>query len=236
MKDAKRTLELSRAFVLGKVKNQRTMVRRSLGDNANSALQAMSLLLHRIEHARRPEDLLGFEGAVAQRYFGEFGEMLSIGTGFEVTGRNRRPPTDPINAMLSFGYAMLTKEALAAAVSVGFEPGLGMYHKPRPGRPSLALDLMEEFRPLIVDSTVLTLVNSREIRASHFDRRGKAVVLTDTGRRAFIGAFERRMRSTIRHPTFGYEVTYRRALRVQARLLARAIQRDIPTYPPFCTR
>ncbi len=236
VKDAKLTLELSRAFVLGKVKNQRTMVRRSLGDTANPALQAMSLLLHRIEHARRPEDLLGFEGAAAQRYFGEFGEMLSIGTGFEVTGRNRRPPTDPINAMLSFGYAMLTKEALAAAVSVGFEPGLGMYHKLRPGRPSLALDLMEEFRPLIVDSTVLTLVNSREIRASHFDRRGKAVVLTDTGRRAFISAFERRMRSTIRHPTFGYEVTYRRALRVQARLLARAIQRDIPAYPPFCTR
>ncbi|MBC5800646.1 MAG: CRISPR-associated endonuclease Cas1 [Candidatus Eremiobacteraeota bacterium] len=236
VQDPTRTLELSRAFVLGKVKNQRTMVRRSLGDSANPALQAMSLLLHRIEHARRAEDLLGFEGAAAQRYFGEFGEMLSIGTGFEVTGRNRRPPTDPINAMLSFGYAMLTKEALAAVVTVGFEPGLGMYHKPRPGRPSLALDLMEEFRPLVVDSTVLTLVNSREIRASHFDRRGKAVVLTDAGRRAFIGAFERRMRSTIRHPTFGYEVTYRRALRVQARLLARAIQRDIPAYPPFCTR
>jgi CRISPR-associated protein Cas1 len=236
VKDEKRSLELARAFVLGKVKNQRTMVRRSLGDDAKGVLQAMSLLMHRVELARNAGELLGFEGAAAQRYFGAFADMLNVGTGFEVSGRNRRPPTDPVNALLSFGYAMLAKEALAAAVSVGFEPGLGAYHRPRPGRPSLALDLMEEFRPLIIDSTVLTSINSRELRASHFDRRGKAVVLTDGGRRTFIAAIERRLRSTILHPTFGYEVTYRRALNVQARLLARTIQGDIPSYPPFCTR
>jgi CRISPR-associated protein Cas1 len=235
-RDKERSLHLARAFVLGKVKNQRTMVRRSLGDDAKGILQAMSLLMHRIEQARDAGELLGFEGAAAQRYFEALGGMLNVGTGFEVTGRNRRPPTDPINALLSFGYSMLAKETLAAAISVGFEPGLGVYHRPRPGRPSLALDLMEEFRPLIVDSTVITAINSRELRASHFDRRGKAVVLTDGGRRAFIAAIERRLRSTIRHPTFGYEVTYRRALNVQARLLARAIQGDIPSYPPFCTR
>ncbi|MGP6158258.1 MAG: CRISPR-associated endonuclease Cas1 [Vulcanimicrobiaceae bacterium] len=235
-RDEKRCLELARAFVLGKVKNQRTMIRRSRGDEAKGILQAMSLLMHRIERARDASELLGLEGAAAQRYFDAFGDMLNVGTGFEVTGRNRRPPTDPVNALLSFGYAMLTKEALAAAVSVGFEPGLGVYHRPRPGRPSLALDLMEEFRPLIVDSTVLSAINSRELRASHFSRHGKAVVLSDDGRRTFIAAIERRLRSTIRHPTFGYEVTYRRALNVQARLLARAIQGDIPSYPPFCTR
>ncbi|MGH7756848.1 MAG: CRISPR-associated endonuclease Cas4g/Cas1g, partial [Vulcanimicrobiaceae bacterium] len=231
VREPARVLALARAFVLGKVKNQRTMVRRSLGDAAKAELQAMSLLMHRIERAAATETLLGLEGSAAQKYFAAFGEMLSVGTGFEITGRNRRPPTDPINAMLSFGYSMLAKEALAAVIAVGFEPGLGIYHKVRPGRPSLALDLMEEFRPLIVDSTVLTLINTHEMTASHFNRRGRAVVLTDSGRRLFIGAIERRLRSKIHHPTFGYEVTYRRAMQVQARLLARAIQGDIPVYP-----
>jgi CRISPR-associated protein Cas1 len=235
-KDDARCLPLARAFVAGKVKNQRTMVRRGLGDKSKEALQAMSLLLHRVERAASTEELLGLEGMAAKRYFDAYGDMLGIATGFEVTGRNRRPPTDPVNAMLSFGYAMLSKEALAAAIAVGFEPGLGFYHRLRPGRPSLALDLMEEFRPLIVDSTVLTMINTREIRASDFDRRGRAVVLTPEGRRTFIGAIERRLRSTIAHPTFGYQVTYRRALNVQARLLARTIQGDIPAYPAFVTR
>jgi CRISPR associated protein Cas1/Domain of unknown function DUF83 len=206
--DPERVQVFFRAFVLGKVKNQRTMIRRSRGDAAKRTLQEMSLLLHRIEKARGTDELLGFEGTAAQRYFDTFGEMLNVGTGFEITGRNRRPPTDPVNAMLSFGYAMLSKEVVAAAIAVGFEPGLGIYHKIRPGRPSLALDLMEEFRPLIVDSTVLTTINSKEMRPAHFDRRGKAIVLTADGRRVFIGAFERRLRSTIRHPLFGYEVTY----------------------------
>lgn len=231
------SVRLARAFVFGKVRNQRTMIRRALGGTAARAnLQSLSLLCHRIETANGTESLLGYEGNAARIYFEALGEMLSIQTGFEVSGRVRRPPTDPVNAMLSFGYAMLAKEALAAVIAVGFEPGLGFYHKIRPGRPSLALDLMEEFRPLIVDSTVLSLVNAREIRASHFDRRGKAIVLTQEGRRTFIGAIERRLRSSIVHPTFGYSVTYRRALFVQARLLARTIQGDIPAYPPFMTR
>jgi CRISPR-associated protein Cas1 len=235
-KDEGSCLRLARAFVAGKVRNQRTMVRRGLGEKAKGALQAMALLHHRAERAKCGEELLGIEGMAAKHYFEAFGEMLGIATGFEVTGRNRRPPTDPVNAMLSFGYSMLAKEALAAVIAVGFEPGLGFYHRVRPGRPSLALDLMEEFRPLIVDSTVLTLVNTHEIRASQFDRRGRAVALTPEGRRTFIGAVERRLRSTIAHPTFGYQVTYRRALNVQARLLARAIQGDIPAYPAFTTR
>jgi CRISPR-associated protein Cas1 len=234
--DPERTLPLASAFVLGKVKNQRTMIRRALGDQARSTLQGLSLLCHRIEKVSDSEQLLGLEGAAAQRYFEAFGKMLNNETGFEVNGRNRRPPTDPINAMLSFGYSMLTKEALAAVIAVGFEPGLGMYHRFRPGRPSLALDLMEEFRPLIVDSTVLTLINNREIRPSHFNRRGRAIVLTDEGRKIFLSAIERRLRSTITHPTFGYQVTYRRALNVQARLLARTLQGDIPSYQPFTTR
>lgn len=236
VRDPEVCLKLARAFVLGKVKNQRTMIRRALAKQGKSSLQSLALLMHRIARARTIEELLGLEGNAAKQYFEAFGEMLSIGTGFEVTGRNRRPPTDPVNAMLSFGYSMLAKEALSATISVGFEPGLGFYHRFRPGRPSLALDLMEEFRPLVVDSTILTLINTGEIRASHFDRRGKAIVLTDSGRRTFIGAIERRLRTTITHPIFGYQVTYRRALNAQARLLARTIQGDIPDYPPFVTR
>ena len=235
-RDEEASLQIARAFVAGKVKNQRTMVRRARGRAARRTLQSLALLLYRADRAKSSEELLGIEGMAARYYFEELGEMLGIATGFEVTGRNRRPPTDPVNAMLSFGYSMLTKEALAAVVAMGFEPGLGFYHRVRPGRPSLALDLMGEFRPLIVDSTVLTLVNTREIKASHFNRRGKAVVLTADGRRIFLGAIERRLRSTVVHPTFGYQVTYRRALNVQARLLARAIQGDIPAYPPFVTR
>jgi CRISPR-associated protein Cas1 len=236
VEDEATCLRLARAFVVGKVKNQRTMVRRSLAEKAAPVLRAMAMLLHRIEHAKNLDELLGFEGMAARHYFEAFGEMLSVATGFEIAGRNRRPPTDPINAMLSFGYAMLVKEALAAAVTVGFEPGLGMYHRLRPGRASLALDLMEEFRPLIVDSTVLSLINTREVRVEHFDRRGRAIILTDDGRRTFIRAIERRLRASIAHPTFGYQVTYRRALNVQARLLARAIQGDISEYPAFTTR
>ncbi|MGH7738333.1 MAG: CRISPR-associated endonuclease Cas4g/Cas1g [Candidatus Tyrphobacter sp.] len=236
VKDDAKAMALARAFVAGKIKNQRTMVRRALGDKAKTILQGTSFLQHRAERARASGELLGIEGMAAKHYFEAFADMLGIATGFEVTGRNRRPPTDPVNAMLSFGYSMLTREALAAVIAVGFEPGLGFYHRVRPGRPSLALDLMEEFRPLVVDSTVLTLVNTREIRGSHFDRRGKAIVLTPEGRKLFIGAIERRLRSTIVHPTFGYQVTYRRALNVQARLLARAIQGDIPAYPAFITR
>ncbi len=234
--DTAQTLPIARAIVAGKIKNQRTMIRRSLGSEAKGHLQALSLLIHRAERSADADELLGFEGAAALRYFEAFAEMLKIGTGFEITGRNRRPPTDPINALLSFGYAMLVKEALAAVIAVGFEPGLGFYHRPRPGRPSLALDLMEEFRPLIVDSTVLSAINGQELRASHFDRRGKAVVLTHDGRRTFIGAIERRLRSTIAHPVFGYEVTYRRAIYVQARLLARTVQGDVERYPAFTTR
>jgi CRISPR-associated protein Cas1 len=236
VQDVGNTLDFARCFVLGKVKNQRTMIRRALGDDARQTLQALSLICHRIQTAADVEGLLGYEGTAARYYFDAFAQMLRVHTGFEVNGRARRPPTDPVNAMLSFGYSMLVKECVAAAVAVGFEPGLGFYHKLRPGRPSLALDLMEEFRPLIVDSTVLSLVNAREIKASHFDRRGRAIVLTDEGRRTFIAAIERRLHSSITHPTFGYTVTYRRALHVQARLLARAVQGDVPAYPPFTTR
>ncbi len=231
-----RRLQIARALVEGKVRNQRTMVRRMLASTARQVLQALAICIERIRRARNVEELLGLEGRAAQLYFQALRSMLSGPTEFEFRNRNRRPPTDPVNALLSFGYAMLSKEALAAVIAVGFEPGVGVYHAQRPGRPSLALDLMEEFRPLIVDSTVLSLVNTREIRPPHFLRRGIGIALTEDGRRIVIRALERRLQSTVTHPVFEYEATYRRALWMQARLLARAIQDDIPSYPAFITR
>ena len=233
---ADRRLQIARNFVEGKVRNQRTMVRRSLGPLAKRILQALAICIERIRHARTSEELLGLEGRAAQLYFRSMTSMLDPSEDFRFRDRNRRPPTDPVNALLSFGYAMLSKEALAAIIAVGFEPGLGVYHAQRPGRPALALDLMEEFRPLIVDSTVLSVVNTGEARPQHFIRRGIGISLNDDGRRVFIRAFERRLQSKVTHPLFEYEATYRRALWMQARLLARAIQGDISEYPPFITR
>jgi CRISPR-associated protein Cas1 len=162
--------------------------------------------------------------------------MLEGDERFNVESRNRRPPRDPINALLSFVYALLVKEMTLALHAAGFDPMRGFYHRPRYGRPSLALDLAEEFRPLIGDSVVLTVVNNGEVTPSSFLRRAGAVALTDAGRRAVLAAFERRMDSLITHPLFSYRVSYRRILEVQARLLGRVLLGEIGEYPSFCTR
>ena len=151
------------------------------------------------------------------------------GEPFNIEGRNRRPPRDPVNALLSFVYALLVKEWTLALYAAGFDPLLGFYHRPRYGRPSLALDLTEEFRPLLADSTVLTLVNNGEVTAASFIRRAGAVALTDAGRRAVIAAFERRMDTLVTHPLFGYRISYRRVLEVQARLLGRVLWARLPS-------
>jgi CRISPR-associated protein Cas1 len=224
-------LRISRSIVEGKVRNQRTIG----GKRSKRVLQALAICIVRVSKASALDELLGLEGRAARIYFETFATLIS-NMSFDFRKRTRRPPSDPVNAMLSFGYAMLTKETVAAAVAVGFEPSLGVFHAIRPGRPSLALDLMEEFRPLIVDSTVLSMLNTGEIRRSHFIERGIGVNLTDEGRKIFIRAMERRLNSTIIHPTFAYEASYRRSLWIQARLLARTIQGDIDTYPAFVTR
>ena len=172
----------------------------------------------------------------AKEYFVGFAQMLKQEDAFNIEGRNRRPPRDPTNALLSFVYAMLVKELTVVLYTTGFDPMLGLYHRPRYGRPSLALDLAEEFRPLLADSVVLTLVNNGEVSPSSFVRRAGGVALTDAGRRAVIAAFERRMDTLVTHPVFGYRISYRRVLEVQARLLARALLGEIEKYPSFCTR
>jgi len=172
----------------------------------------------------------------AKLYFAGFARMLKGDQAFSIDGRNRRSPRDPVNALLSFVYAILVKELTIVLHAAGFDPMLGFYHRPRYGRPSLALDLAEEFRPLIADSVVLTLVNNGEVSPASFIRRAGAVALTDAGRRAVLAAFERRMDTLVIHPVFDYRISYRRVLEVQARLLGRALLGEIAEYPTFCTR
>jgi CRISPR-associated protein Cas1 len=155
---------------------------------------------------------------------------------FNFTNRNRRPPTDPVNAMLSLAYSMLSKDCTLAALAVGFDPYIGFFHQPRFGRPALALDLMEEMRPLIAESTVLSCINNRVVTEKDFVRAGHAVNLTAPGRKRFFQMYEQRMSSLITHPLFDYKVSYRRALELQARLLAKTLTGEIAEYIPLMTR
>ena len=183
------------------------------------------------------ETLLGIEGAAARTYFSEFEGMIkSKSLEFDFQGRNRRPPRDPVNAVLSFLYAMLIKQATVTALAVGFDPYLGFYHQPKYGKPALALDLVEEFRPLIADSVCPTLINNGELGSEHFIVRGNAAALTQNGRRKVIEASERRMDTLVTHPLFGYSVSYQRILEIQTRLLSRHLLGELTTYPVFRTR
>lgn len=155
---------------------------------------------------------------------------------FRFTHRHRRPPTDPINALLSLAYSLLAKDCTLAALAVGFDPYVGFYHQPRFGRPALALDLMEEFRPLVAESAVLSCVNNRVLGPTDFVRAGDAVNLTTPGRRRFFQIYEQRMSALLTHPVFDYKVSYRRALELQARLLAKVLTGEIQDYMPLMTR
>lgn len=234
--DPRRSLRLARQFVVGKIRNARTLLRRHLGGEDPEPIRGLAELARKAKAARDPAGLLGIEGMAAKEYFAGFARLLKDDSPFSIEGRNRRPPRDPVNALLSFVYAMLVKELTIVLHTVGFDPMRGFFHRPRYGRPSLALDLAEEFRPLIADSVVLTLINNAEVTPSSFVRRAGAVALTDAGRRAVIAAFERRMDTLVTHPTFGYRISYRRVLEVQARLLARTLLGEIPRYASFCTR
>lgn len=237
--DPVRCLVLARRFVQAKIANCRTVLRRNHDAAPEQVLRDLKTDLRQAGEAEALDSLLGIEGTAARRYFGEFAGMLK-GSGdrlrFDFEGRNRRPPRDPINALLSLAYAMLTREWTVTLHAVGLDPYLGFYHQPRYGRPALALDVMEEFRPLVADSAVLTAVNNGEIQAGDFIERMGAAALTPEGRRRFIATYERRMSQEITHPVFGYQVSYRRVLEVQARLLGRYLLGEIPEYPSFTTR
>lgn len=238
--DLDRSLEFARRFVNAKIRNARVLLRRNGGSDCRAAVRDLARLARAADAAPDFEVLLGIEGAAARTYFGALATVLRGRSrrlrGLDFSQRTRRPPRDRANATLSFLYALLTKEATLAARRVGFDPLLGFYHRPRFGRPALALDLMEEFRPLIADSVLITLINGDRMRPGYFEERADAVVLSPVGRRTVISAFEKRMATEVQHPTFGYKVTYRRALELQARILAAALLGEIPAYRPFTTR
>ncbi|GJQ27113.1 MAG: CRISPR-associated exonuclease Cas4/endonuclease Cas1 fusion [Phycisphaerae bacterium] len=238
--NADTSLAFAKAIVIGKIRNCRTLLRRNYSDRPHLALRDLNDLRKRVPAADSLDSLLGLEGSAARIYFQHFAGMLKSSYGppfaFDFAGRNRRPPRDPVNALLSFAYALLVKELTAALVGVGFDPFLGLYHRPRYGRPALALDLAEEFRPIIADSVVIQVINTGEIRPADFVIRANAAALRPAGRRAFLDAYERRLDSLVTHPMFGYTISYRRVLEVQARILAAHLAGELPHYVPFCTR
>lgn len=253
-------LRLARGLVVSKILNCRTLLRRNAkggggssgasggstpgsagaGVDVDVALGELKQFARKAEEVESLESLLGIEGTAARAYFGAFTSMLKDEHGvrevFELDGRNRRPPRDPVNALLSFCYALLTKELTITLAAVGLDPMLGFYHQPHFGRPSLALDLMEEFRPLVADSVVVSAINNGTIQADDFVHAAGAVAIKPAARKKTILAFERRMDQLVTHPVFGYRISYRRVLEVQARLLSRMLMGEIDEYPAFRTR
>ena len=252
-RDEKTCLSLARQFVHGKIRNHRTLLMRNHLEPPEAIIGKLKRASEDALTANSIEELLGIEGAAASQYFQQFGGMVKVeddlpGLGLQVENtkqrifnfnfnhRNRRPPTDPVNAMLSLAYSMLAKDCTLAVLAVGFDPYLGFYHQPRFGRPALGLDLMEEFRPLIAESTVLSCINNRVVTDKDFVKAGEAVNLTAPGRKRFFQTYEQRMSSLITHPLFDYKVSYRRALELQARLLAKTLTGEIAEYIPLMTR
>jgi CRISPR-associated endonuclease Cas1 len=242
--DERRSLAFARSLVAAKIRNARVFLRRNFksGNAAerDGTLEAMSRLADRAMHAAAVSELLGTEGDAAARYFRLFGTMFGEAArdfpAFAFEKRTRRPPADPVNAMLSLGYTLLTRTWLTVLSAVGFDPYMGFYHRPRFGRPALALDMMEPFRPILADSTVIQVINNGEVKPDAFLAAGPAVSLKPHARRAFIVAYERRLQQEVTHPVFGYRVSMRRLLEVQARLLARYLDGEIEEYPHYLVR
>jgi CRISP-associated protein Cas1 len=237
-RDPVRCLRLARGFVASKILNSRTLLRRNHAAPNAVALSELKQLARKARAAESIESLLGIEGTAARRYFSEFTGMLK-GAGqvtFDLDSRNRRPPRDPVNALLSFCYSLLSKELAIAARTAGLDTMLGFFHQPHFGRPSLALDLMEEFRPVIADSVVVGAINNGVIQRDDFIHAAGAVSLAPAARKRLILAFERRMDQLVTHPVFDYRISYRRVLDVQARLLTRFLLGEIPQYPEFRIR
>ncbi len=239
-------LRLARALVAGKIRNQRTLLQRNHVEPPAAALQFLKAMQTEAEHVDSLDSLLGIEGSAARAYFQNLAGMIKPGEpgdgiapvsfDFQFQQRNRRPPRDPVNALLSLAYSVLAKDLTIVCHAVGFDPFLGFYHQPRFGRAALALDLMEPFRPLIADSAVLSAINTRMVTPKDFVRAGNSVALTAEGRKSFFRAYEQRMDTLMTHPLFGYRVNYRRMLEIQARLLARVLMGELASYPVFVTR
>jgi CRISPR-associated protein Cas1 len=237
--DTARRFTVARQCVAGKLLNMRTtLLRYARGREERTELQEAARTirgcLRAIAHLPVPDavdptdrmhglgPLLGLEGSASAAYYGVFGSLLK--GEWDFGGRVKRPPTDPINALLSFGYTVLTNQIVSLIHAVGLDPGLGVLHQPGFGKPALALDLIEAFRPIIVDSVVITMVNIGQIKLNDLDEEVGAYRLKDDARRAFLEKLEARLNERVQHPVFGYQATYRRCIELQARLFAKYAQ------------
>lgn len=239
--DPARCLAFARALVRDKALNQRTQVRRNAPPSIglDRTLADIDDTIERIVGAPSVEVLLGLEGNVARCYFGQFATMLKprdFDADWDFNSRNRRPPKDPVNAMLSFAYAVLAKECTVALLGEGLDPYWGLYHRPRHGRPAMALDLMEPFRPVVADSAVITAINTGMVRGAHFTRAASGCAMDDQGRKGLLRAYEARLDQLVTHPVFDYRCSWRSVIRLQARLLARWLRGDVPEYANLVTR
>lgn len=233
-------LVLAREFVRGKLTNMRiTLMRhnRELHDPEISlAVRRMAGYIPAAGEATELASLLGLEGTGSREYFRVFGRLIRRELPFAFAGRNRRPPRDPVNAMLGYCYSLLTKDMRSATALVGFDPYLGFFYEAKYGRPALALDLMEEFRPIVADSVVLAAINRGTVTESDFEQRLGGCYLNETGRAKLYRAYEERRQQQITHPVFGYRLPYRRVFESQARFLAKVLQKELDLYIPFVVK
>ena len=241
--DLEKSCHIARNFIFGKVYNQRWVLERTLRDHRmrvdsaalESASQALAGLLPVIETETDLDALRGLEGEASVRYFRVFDEMvLNQKADFLFDGRNRRPPTDNMNALLSFAYVLLSSDCASALESVGLDSYVGFMHRDRPGRTSLALDLMEELRAPMADRLCITLVNNRVLQDKHFERQESgAVFLGEDGRKLFLSAWQTKKKEEITHPYLKEKMAWGLVPYVQSLLLARCLRGDLDGYPPF---
>ena len=234
---------IARNVVAAKIANSRTVLLRSVRDYPEaegrgameSAAARLAYTLQQVQVAENLDLIRGIEGESANTYFSVFGHLITAQRdGFGFTGRNRRPPLDPVNALLSFLYAMLGHDARAACEATGLDSQVGFLHRDRPGRPGLALDLIEEFRPFVADRLALTLINRQQVRPAGFRKtESGGVEMDDATRKTLLTAYQKRKQETIMHPFLGEETTVGLLIHLQARLLARYLRGDLDAYPAF---
>lgn len=232
-----------RGILLGKIANARTVLLRAARDRPDmpgsplllAAAAELARSLSSISNPQDPDRLRGLEGDAANIYFGAFDHLITADDpAFRFSTRSRRPPLDRVNALLSFLYAMLAHDARSACEAAGLDPAVGFLHRDRPGRPGLALDLMEEFRPFLADRLALSLINRAQIKASDFVvSESGAVLMTDVTRKTVITAYQKRKQEAITHPFLGDKSTIGLLMHIQARLIARYLRGDLDAYPPF---
>ncbi len=247
LSDAERPLTIARWFVAGKLQNARASLLRAARDATaeadinvlKAAAETIATAIRRLPLAVTADHLRGIEGDASRTYFAAFNCMIRPDDrpAFAIAGRNRRPPRDRTNALLSFLYALLVNDCASAAEGVGLDPQVGFLHALRSGRPALALDLMEELRPVLADRLALTLVNRRQLAAEDFDERpGGAVMLNERGRKAVVVAYQKRKQDEVQHAVLDRRVPLGLVPHLQARLLARHLRGGLDAYPPFLHR